>query len=328
MKQKLIIGISILLLLGVIVLISLDLFNNTTKNQDNPDMYDLEKLKRIDTGRICYTQIRQFKTTLTNFSSIAVDDKMNVFTSSDRKVEVYDKNWKKTFEFTVDSELHCFALGGDYEFYLGINNHIEVFDKSGKKTASWNPYEDNSYLTSIVVIGNEIYAADAENAIILRYDKNGNLLNTIGKKNKAKGIDGFTIPSMYFDLATGADNELWVANTGRHLIQHFTPEGDLVSSWGTTSMQLEGFAGCCNPVHFAIMPDGDFVTYEKGLDRIKVYDQTGKFICAVAGPSNIDLKSLNTCSVNSPIHDLAVDKEGKIYALDGETMLVRVFTRK
>jgi hypothetical protein len=328
MKQKVILGFSMMLLFAVIVLIIVDLFHGPSKKQENPEIYNIEKLRQIDSSQICYRESKQLTTSLTSFTGIALDDNLNVYVCSDREVEVFDRDWKKINNFKVDSNASCIALGMGKEIYLGIGNHIEVFNFTGKRLAKWNPHNDRSFLTSIVAISNDVFVADAENKIVLRYDRQGTLLNEIGRKDKGRGIDGFIIPSMYFDVATGPDNDLWVANTGRHELQNFSPGGELVTSWGVASMQLEGFAGCCNPVHFAVLPDGFFVTYEKGLDRIKLYNQGGKYICAVTGPARVDETSLTTCSVTSPVHDLAVDKEGKIYALDGESMLVRVFIKK
>ena len=328
MKQKLILGLSVLLLVAVIVLIVLDFFGETSSKAPNPDMYSIDKLKQIDSGQICYKEIRELKTTLENFAAITLDEELNAYVCSDREVQVYNKAWKMLFSFRVDSNLSAIALDPGKAIYLGLANHVEVFDMKGKRTAVWKPYLDESYFTSLARIGKDIYAADAQNSIILRYDETGRLINTIGKKDTTKGWNGFIIPSLYFDVAAGPYNELWAANTGMHQLVHFSPEGEALSSWGTASMSLEGFAGCCNPVHFAILQNGYFVTYEKGLDRIKLYDPVGKYVCAVTGPAVVNEKSLNTCTISAPIHDLAVDKDGNIYALDGQSMRVRVYARK
>jgi hypothetical protein len=328
MKQKLIIGISLILLLGVMGLIVADLFKRPSREQENPEMYSIEKLKIIDTSQICFREVKQFKTDMSALQGLALDLNLNVYVCGDQDVQVYNRDWEKTSGFRVDSDAYCIAPGAYGEIYLGLGDHIEVFDLSGARKAKWNAYNDRSFLTSIVVIGDEIFAADAENKVVLRYDRYGSLLNTIGKKDRENGIDGFIIPSMYFDIAVGPDSELWAANTGRHELERFSFDGKLISFWGKASMQLEGFAGCCNPVHFAIMPDGQFVTYEKGLDRIKLYNQAGEYACTVSGPVYTDEKSLATCSVSSPVHDLAVDREGKVYALDGEKLLIRVFISK
>jgi hypothetical protein len=327
MKQKFILGFSLLLLIGVIVLISRDLFKSGSSNEENANEYDLEKLRKIDSTLLCYREINQFRINLGSVNSLAIDDELNVYVLGDYQLQVYNKAWKKIIAFNVDSSAHCLAIDRNKLIYIGVDNHVEVYDLKGSKISSWESYSTDGYLTSLVTIDGNLYAADAESKVVLRYDLAGKLINTIGQKDKARGIEGFIIPSMYFDVAAGPYKELWISNPGRHLLQNFTSEGELLSSWGTASMQIDGFAGCCNPVHFIILPDGSFVTYEKGLDRIKVYNPTGKFLCVVAGPSKIDKNSLNTCSVRSPVHDMVCDKYGTVYVLDGEAKLIRVFEK-
>jgi len=327
MKQKLILGFSLLLLIVVVVLISRDLFNSNPSAEENANEYDLEKLRKIDSSLICYKEIKQFQTGLNTTNGLAIDDELNVYVLADDQIAIFDKTWKKISAFAVDSAAHCMAVDKNKQIYVGTENHVEVYDFRGKKLSSWESYSPDGYLTSLVLKDGNLFAADAESKVVLRYDLSGKILNTIGMKDKSKGIDGFIIPSMYFDIALGPYKELWISNPGKHMLQNFTPEGDLLSSWGVPSMQIDGFAGCCNPVHFTVLPDGRFITYEKGLDRIKVYNQTGKFLCVVAGPSKIDKNSLNTCSVSSPVHDLVCDKNGTVYILDGETKMIRVFKK-
>ena len=65
-----------------------------------------------------------------------------------------------------------------------------------------------------------------------------------------------------------SDGLLRVVNPGRHRIEAYTFDGDLEFSWGKVSVGIEGFCGCCNPVNFAILSDGSFITCEKGLTRV------------------------------------------------------------
>jgi len=126
----------------------------------------------------------------------------------------------------------------------------------------------------------------------------------------------------------GPGEDLWASNPGLHLLQNYDENGKLNTQWGETSIRLEGFAGCCNPVDFAILPDGKFVTYEKGMDRIKIYDRTGVFECVVSAPTTIDEAALTNCSIGSKFHDITVDAAGKIYALDDDAKMIRVFQKK
>lgn len=82
-------------------------------------------------------------------------------------------------------------------------------------------------------------------------------------------------------------------------------------------MEIEGFCGCCNPSHFAIREDGSFVTSEKGIPRIKVYDRLGRLASVVAGPDSFDEGTVGL--------DLALDSAQRVLVLDPARRAVRIF---
>lgn len=327
MKQKLIIGLSLLFLLVVIFLIGRDLFTNRENNQGNPTEYNLEKLRKIDSSLICYREVRHINPSLGVVHALAVDSSSNIYIAGDNEVQVFNKSLQKVNTLKLDSSANCIAISGDI-LYAGIGNHVEVYStKSGKQT-NWKSYNSKGFITSIAVNETNVYVADAENRLVFRYDPDGKLITVIGKKDKSKGIDGFIVPSLYFDVALSPDNYLWIVNPGKHELINFTENGGFRTSWGVASMQPNGFAGCCNPIHFCILPNGKFVTCEKGLDRIKLHDQSGKFECIVASLSDPNTQALNNCSIGARIHDLAADSKGIIYVLDASSKLVRIFEKK
>jgi len=169
-----------------------------------------------------------------------------------------------------------------------------------------------------------IIIADAGNREVLRCDPAGQVLAR---------IKGFAVPSPYFDLLAGADGLLWVVNPGKHRIEAYNPDGTLELSWGETGMNVENFCGCCNPVYFARLPDGRFVTSEKGLNRIKLYTPTGKFLGVVAGVEHLvkDLELAKQACANCRIgfgFPIACDATNRIFALDPATKEIRIFTPK
>ncbi|MCD4737286.1 MAG: hypothetical protein K8R53_14680, partial [Bacteroidales bacterium] len=166
----------------------------------------------------------------------------------------------------------------------------------------------------------DIFIADAGEKIVHHYNLKGEPLNKIGRKNKEKGIPGLFIPSPYFDLLIGRDNELWVVNPGRHAFEAYKKNGELISSWTRTSMQLDGFSGCCNPTHIAMLSDGSFVTSEKGLVRVKIHSPSGDFKCVVAQPDQFDKETRGL--------DLAVDSKDRVIVLDPVKKQVRIFENK
>jgi len=142
------------------------------------------------------------------------------------------------------------------------------------------------------------------------------------------------IPSPHFDLAVGRDGLLRVVNSGRHRIEAYTFDGDLEFWWGEFSnVELKGFTGCCNPVNFAILGDESFVTCEKGLTRVKIYDAEGAFVGAVAGPEQlVEGGTSRICYFPADCQaggfDVAVDAAGRILVLDTIKNVVRIFARR
>ena len=171
-----------------------------------------------------------------------------------------------------------------------------------------------------------MFVADAGNRIVLRFDRAGNLVKRIGQKDPSKGVPGFIVPSPYFDLAVGPDGLLWVANTGRHHLEAYTFEGDYETGWGEAAVGLRGFCGCCNPAHFALLPDGRFITSEKGLARVKIHSAKGEFEGVVAGPEAFPKHLDNPTGAQAGI-DVAVDSQGRVILADSLSNEVRIFRR-
>jgi hypothetical protein len=105
-----------------------------------------------------------------------------------------------------------------------------------------------------------------------------------------------------------------------HSLENYTEDGNLREHWNNTSMMTEGFSGCCNPAHFTFLPDGRFVTSEKGLVRVKTYKPSGEFDAVVAAP----IKFTN----EGKAPDIATDAAGNVYALDFDKKMIRVFEPK
>lgn len=326
MKQKIIIGFSVLLLLAVVYLIGSDLFTNTSKNSENPTEYKIDKLRQIDSSLICYKEINQFNSGINGTYGLAMDENKTLYVAGNKQVAFFNVKGIKTGGFSLDTIAHCIAIDKE-QIYLGAGNHIMCFSTSGDKISTWPAYNEKSFITSLVINGNYLYVADAINKRLFKYDKNGNLQWEIGKQDTARGMVGFVIPSPYFEVAFGSFNDLWVVNPGKHIVAHLSDDGEIQSSWGIASFSIDGFSGCCNPSHLAILPNGDFVTYEKGLERIKIYDPTGKFKCVVAGPESFMSLADLSLQLTPIVADLTTDIDGTIYVLDA-TNTIRVFVRK
>jgi hypothetical protein len=299
--------------------------------------YNLEKYAKIDPALIRYTQTELIPTGLTEPRAVAVGPDDRIFVAGDKAVVVFASDGKQIKTVELKDEPHCLAVSRSDQaspgrLYVGMRDHVEVYGADGRRLALWPRPGARAVLTSIAVGEEDVFVADAGSLVVWHYDRNGKLLGQIGKRDPSRDVPGFVVPSPYFDVAIAPDGLLRVVNPGMHLIQAFTFDGHLDRSWGKTGMSIESFCGCCNPSNIAILSDGRIVTAEKGLPRVKVYRDDGKFECVVVGTSTLAPNpSMLTegCDPNSlhPV-DLAVDSRDRILALDPSIASVRVFVRK
>ncbi len=320
MKQKVIVGFALVLLIGIIAIMWFDFYKNKNKSQENPYEYNIDKLKVIDPDLISHEEIGQIEPEIEELLAITIDKNDNIYLAGKQKVIIYDNSLTEISSFHIDTTAYSINVTNTGGILLGMLNHIEVYSQEGVQKAIWETLNYDVVITSIASNDNSVFVADAGNKVVYHYNHNGELLNEIGKKDTIRSIPGFIIPSPYFDLLIDSYGKLWVVNPGRHAFENYDAKGNLISSWERTSMQLEGFSGCCNPSNIAILSDGSFVTSEKGIERVKVHSPNGDFKSVVAAPS---LFEEGTQGI-----DLAVDSKDRIYVLDPVKKIVRIFKMK
>lgn len=285
--------------------------------KENPYEYDLTSLKKIDSEWLKYEEQAPIPLPFESPHALTIDATDRLLVSGDTELLILDTTGQLTRRFRIPQPAKCLAVSDDGTIYGGMTDHIEVFNFEGQRLARWQPLDREAIITSVAVSGYAVYAADAGNKIVRKYDREGNLIGRIGGKDPSRDIPGFLIPSPFFDLAIDREDRLWAVNPGRYRLENYSERGDLLSSWGTPSWRIEGFCGCCNPTHIAILPDGRFVTSEKGLPRVKVYSTAGRLQAVVAGPDAFDENTVGL--------DLAVDATGRIHVLDPMRKTVRTF---
>lgn len=297
-------------------------------------VYSMEdEYRHVDRALIRYVEIEPLVPTIGSPSALAVAPDGKIYVGGRNEIEVFPKLKPESGEkgsakaeqqpvaaekFDVEGKPSCIAVDDDGVVFVGFQDHLVSFSPERKFALSLSP-GNKAYLTSIAVDDDFIYVADAGNRSVWRYDKTGGNPMEIGAKNEADGIRGFYVPSPYFDLDLGTDGSLWVVNPGYHAFENYSPGGRLISTWEKAGFRIEAFSGCCNPAHFALMPDGSFVTAEKGLPRVKIHNLDGSLRCVVAAPDQFDNDADGL--------DVAVDQQGRVYVLDPGRGKVRVFNR-
>ncbi len=319
MNKRLTITLALALLLIALYFMVSDFFMQDSKPEGNPWEYNIDHLKKTDSTQLCYKEIKQFEPGMEKPKAIAIDHLDNLYVVGKNKVKIYNNEGSFLSEFNTGKQATTVTVSPQSEIIIAMGDHIEIWNAKGKKLSLWEPINNKSVLTSVAVHENSIFVADAGNKIVYHYNLEGELQNSIGKKDTLQGIPGFVIPSPYFDLLIGRDNELWVINPGRHQFEAYSFDGRLKSSWKRTSMQIDGFSGCCNPSNIALLSDGSFVTSEKGIERVKIHTPSGDFKCLVAGSEAFEKGTVGI--------DLAVDSKDRIYVLDPHWSEIKIFER-
>ncbi|MHC4622814.1 MAG: NHL repeat-containing protein [Planctomycetota bacterium] len=321
-------------IVAVLAVVRLDTTGEKGSGLSEAYEYDVEELGKVDPNLILYEESGEpISTGLTAARAIAVGGDGRIYVGGDKAIRMFSPGGSFVTELTLPDTPHCLAVAGDGRIYVGMEDHVEVYDGQGKRLAVWPTAGEDAVLASIAVGRNDVFVGDAGNRVVTRYDTSGEVIRHIGRKDAGRNIPGFVVPSPYLDVAIAPDGLLRVVNPGRLRIEAYTFDGDLEFSWGKFSSGIEGFIGCCNPVNFAMLPDGGFVTCEKGLVRVKIYDVDGAFVGVVAGPEQlVEGGTARICyfpeQCQSGGFDVAADTAGRVLVLDTVRNVVRIFIKK
>ncbi|HAX93488.1 MAG TPA: hypothetical protein DCY25_06010 [Bacteroidales bacterium] len=246
-----------------------------------------------------------------SLSSVAVAPTGVVFLGGDAFVTALDQNLDLMWSIETEGKITSLAVSGDTVF-ASTSETILLISFTGKLITEWGPYEGNSIITSVSASQTNVVFSDAGNKRVFILDKAGEVLSMMGQ-----GDEKFIIPSAYFDAAV-TGNLVYAANTGNRRIETWTIDGMKTAEFGEPGTAPGAFCGCCNPAHFAVIPQG-FVTAEKGINRIKILDHDGKFV---------EFVSVNNEFNQSIPLDVASSDGITIYAANSFDNKLYVFTRK
>jgi hypothetical protein len=295
--------------------------------------YDVSAYQQTDPALLRYDETGRIPTGFRAPKCIEMTVDGTLLVGGDQAVKVMDPDGTLRSTLTLPAKPHAVTRTSEGRTVVAFMDHVAVYDADGKLVSQGSSLGEKSHLTSVAAAGDSLYVADAGQREIVRCDTAGKPISRFGRIGAGDGNPGFMIPSAYFDVMLGSDGLLWVNNMGRHRVEAYTLEGEFELGWGEPGMAVENFCGCCNPVYFTRLPDGRFVTSEKGLNRIKLYDAKGAFAGVVAGPDHLvkDLDQARRACADCRIgfgFDVACDAAGRIYALDPAAHDIRIFTPK
>lgn len=320
MKNK---GIVIFLIILALVIVAVMVGDWYSKRPDrmeaNKFEFSVDEFKNVPDELIHYRESKNFRLGFNRPAGLTIFND-EIYAVGDSSLKIIDLSGQLRSEIYLNDAPKT-AEADSNNIFIAFRNRVEVFNPEGTKTAGWN-FDENSVITSMAATPEFVYFADAGRRKVIKMNRTGEKLMEFDGKADQDDLHGFIIPSPYFDLDINAFGDLWVVNPGLHTLENYTPDGNLREHWQASGAATENFSGCCNPAHFCFLPDGSFVTSEKGLVRIKVYKPSGEFDGVVAPPTKFDDK------IEGQAPDIAVDSQGNIYALDFDRNVLRVFEKK
>ncbi len=314
--------LTLLVLLTLAIIIAMVIFDfmgdRPDKRGENPYEYNVDQFKTVDPDLVHYRETKNIPLGDRVPGGIDVFNE-EIFLTGLNFIIVIRPDGVQKSSFPIEGKGECIKATEE-NIIIGLKSEILIYDHSGKLLNSWKIENERTILTSIAVKDDLIFLADAGNRRVLSYDLQGALQTEFEGKREGNAGHGFIVPSANFDLVVNSFGELWITNPGEHAIENYTDNGQIRGFWAKSSMEIEGFTGCCNPAEIAVLEDGSFVTSEKGLVRIKVYDASGKLISVVAPPEKFNEEG------HAP--EVAVGKNGEIYTLDFDRNMIRLFEKQ
>ena len=304
--------------LAIVIIIVNDFINNRRgKNIENPYAFDLSEYSKVDSSEIVYTEIKAIQLAVSEPKGVEYKDEF-IYVIADKRFIKLNIEGQILLQIQLDETPSAIAV--EDQIWIALTNQVICFDLEGNEISRWDDYGPRSVITSLAVSSSSIYVADAGNRVVYECSHDGTLIQRIGEKDEQKAVPGFIIPSPYFEVDLSEEGFLWATDPGRHSLENFNADGSLRTSWTKSSVRTEGFSGCCNPSHMAILYDNSFITSEKGIARVKIYDQHGEYVGVVASPDMFD--------EDAEPADVCVDENGQVILLDFSRKQIRIFKPK
>ncbi len=319
MKKRSLTIVVLVIVVVILTVIVVDFINNRPDRRgSNPYALEVEQYKKVDEEMISHKETRNFS--LGQMTATAIGYHNNrLFLTGDSSLVVISTGGVPEAHYKILPDPTSIAMDNE-SIYIGYQTMIAKYDYQGSLLQVWPDLGERTVITSVAVKGDHVYVADAGNRRVVIYKNDGEIVSDFEGKAETEAGHGFIIPSPNFDVVVNSYGEIWVVNPGKHAIENYTDEGQMRGFWQNSSLEIEGFLGCCNPAEITVRQDGSFVTSEKGLVRIKIYDQSGKLESVVAGP--------DLFKEEGKAPEVCVDELNHVYALDFDRNVVRVFEPK
>ncbi|MCW5734933.1 MAG: peptidase [Enhydrobacter sp.] len=192
----------------------------------------------------------------------------------DRRYAIHRK-WAKPDgqSFGFLSDLLVDGAGRVHVAQRGAEQPVLVFDRDGRQIAAWGEgtLAEPHYINAAADGG--ILVADRDAHQVLRFDKNGKLVQALGKRHWPSLDAPFNHPTA---AAQAPNGEIYVADGyGNSSVHRFAADGSLIRTWGG---QGTGPGAFTTPHAIALDSRGRVLVADRENNRVQVFDREGNFV--------------------------------------------------
>ena len=182
----------------------------------------------------------------------------------------------KYWGFGSASDVAVNSMDEVYVFSRG-DHPLTIWDTDGNFVSSWGEGSFSNNEHGIFIAPNdEVWLVDANYHIATKHSPGGEPVLTLGNKlNPSPTFAGkpFNMPT---GLAISPNGELWVSDGyGGHRVHKFSPEGELIDSFGVQGDGPSQFALLHN---IGVDKNGRVYVCDRENNRIQIFDEQGTYL--------------------------------------------------
>lgn len=152
----------------------------------------------------------------------------------------------------------------------------------------------------------ELLVSDADNHRVLRYGRDGRLLQAIGSGERAAGVDGFNTPA---GLTLDQRGNIYVVDILNGRVVQLSPDGAFVRQFG----RLGDTAGALSrPKDVAVDPAGNVYVSDSLLSSVQVFSHQGGYLGFIGREDPSDTRSFSLFQAPAGI----TVRQDRLYVVD------------
>ena len=205
--------------------------------------------------------------------------------------EVVD-SWPRQPKYWEFGDCTNGAVNSQGEVYITSRgaHPLTIWDTDGGFISSWGEGTFGDPHQVFVGPDDDVWITDDMEHVVTRYTPAGKPLMTLGRRGRPAAAfvrKPFNMPA---GIGLGPKGEIFVADGyGNHLVHKFSPQGELLLTWGKQGVGPGEFGTVHN---IAVDEESRVYICDRSNDRVQIFDGEGKFLTQwnMPGPNDISIQ--------------------------------------